>query len=72
MRKYYLAVSRGKYTKYTAGYVGLNSRSSGSLGRVEVDIRLEEKSVVGSSFAYVRVKISMKLNYFITQQFCWM
>jgi len=44
-----VAVLQGKNTKYGAGYVGLKSRSSGRLGREEVDIRVEEKSVVVSS-----------------------
>ena len=40
---------QGKNTTFGAGYVGLNRRSSGRLGREEVDIGLEEQSEVESS-----------------------
>jgi len=36
-----LAVLQGKNTKFRAAYVGLKSRSSGRLGREEVDIGQE-------------------------------
>ena len=40
---------QGKNTKFGKGCVGLNRRSSGRLGRGEVNVKLEEKSVVESS-----------------------
>ena len=40
---------QGKNTKFRAGHVALKSRSSGRLGREEVDITVEEQSVVESS-----------------------